>query len=87
MMPSGEKGIPNKIYSQLHTHNTRNNKSLYLPKFNLLTGQRMFKFRGIKLWENLTNNIKESLSLDSFKSNFKTKVKSDLYDCKTFARD
>ncbi len=63
-----------KINSQIHMHNTRNNKSLYLPKFNLVTRQRTLKCRGIKLWENLTNNIKESLSLDSLQSNFKTKL-------------
>ncbi len=42
-----------KTKSQIHTHNTRNNKSLYLPKYNLVTGQRTFKFRDIKLWENI----------------------------------
>ncbi len=63
--------------------------SLYLPKYNLVTGQRTFKFRGIKLSENLTtcNNIKESLSIDSFKSKYKTKLTSDLYDCENFALD
>ncbi len=76
-----------KTNSQIHTHNTRNNKPLYFPKYNLVTGQRIFKFRGIKLGENLTNNIKESLSLDSFKSKFKTKLTLDLYDCETFALD
>ncbi len=50
----------------MYTQNTRNNKSMYLPKYNLLTGQRTFKFRGIKLCENLSNNIKESLNIDSF---------------------
>ncbi len=38
-----------KTNSQIHTHNTRNNKSLYLPKYNLVTGERIFKYRGIKL--------------------------------------
>ncbi len=47
-----------KTNSQIHTHNTRNNTSLYLPKYNLVTGQRIFKFRCIKLWQNFTNNIK-----------------------------
>ncbi len=59
--------------------------SLYLPKYNLVTGQRTFKFRGIKLRENLTNNIKEALSIHSFKSKYKTKHTSDLYDCEKFA--
>ncbi len=71
----------------MHTHNTRNNNSQYLPKYKLVTGQRTFTFRGIKLWENLTNNIKESLSLDSYKSKFKTQLTSDLYDCETFPID
>ncbi len=70
-----------KTNSQIHTYNSRNNKSLYLPKYNLVTGQRTFKFRGIKPWENLTNNIKEALSVDSFKTKYKTKLISDLYDC------
>ncbi len=76
-----------KTNSHIHTHNTRNNKSLYLPKCNLVIRQRTFKFRGIKLCENLTNNIKESLSLDSFKNKFKIKLISDLYDCEKFALD
>ncbi len=74
-----------KTNSQIHTHNTRNSKSLYLSKHNLVTRQRTFKFRGIKLWENLTNNIKEALRIDSFKSKYKTKLISDLYDCEKFA--
>ncbi len=45
---------------------------------------RTFKFRGIKFWEILTNNIKESLSIDSFMSKFKTKLTSDLDDCENF---
>ncbi len=49
-----------------------------MPKYNLVTWQRTFKFRGIKLWENLANNIKETLSVDSFKSKYKTKLPSDL---------
>ncbi len=55
--------------------------SLYLPMYNQVTGQRTFKFRGIKLWENLTNNI----SVDSVKNKYKTKLTSDLYDCERFA--
>ncbi len=74
-----------KTNSQIHTHNTRNNNSLYLPKYNLVIMQRTFKFRGIKIRQNLTNNIKESLSLGSFKIKFKTKLTSDIYDCETFA--
>ncbi len=77
-----------KTNSQLHVHNTRNNKSLYLPKYNLVTGQTTFNVRGIKLWENLTNNIKESLSLDSFKrGKFNTKLILELYDCEKCALD
>ncbi len=76
-----------KTNSQIHTHNTRNNKSLYLPKHNLVTRQETFKFIGIKLWENLTNNIKEALSVDSFKSKYKTKLISDLYEYQKFALD
>ncbi len=76
-----------KTNSHIHTHNTRNNKSLYLPKCNLVIRQRTFKFRGIKLWVNLTNNIKVSLSIDSFMSKFKTKLTSDIYDCEKFALD
>ncbi len=61
--------------------------SLYSPKYNLVNRQRTFKFRGVKLWGNLTNNIKESLTIDSFKSKFKTKLTSDRYDCEKFALD
>ncbi len=34
-----------KNNQQFHTHHYRNNKSLYLPKYNLVTGQRTFKLR------------------------------------------
>ncbi len=69
-----------KTIIQLHMHNTRNNKSLYLPKYNLVTGQTTVKFRSVKLWQNLTNNIKEAVSFDSFKSKlYKTKLISELY--------
>ncbi len=76
-----------KTNSQIHTRNTRNNMSLFLSKYNLVTGQRTFKFRGIKLWENRTNNIKEALSIDSFKSKYKTKLTSDLYYCEKIGLD
>ncbi len=74
-----------KTNSHIYMHKTRNNKSLYLPKYNLVIGQRTFKFRGIRLLENLANNVKESLNF--FKNKFKTKLTSDLYDCEIFAPD
>ncbi len=76
-----------KTNSQIHTHNTGNNKYLYLPKYNLVPRQRTFKFRDIKLWENPTNNIIEALRIYSFKSKYKTKLTTDLYDCEQFALD
>ncbi len=59
-----------KTNSQIHTRNSRNNKSLYLPKYNLITGQRTLKFRGMKLWKIITNKIKKALRVDSFKNKF-----------------
>ncbi len=76
-----------KTNRQIHSYNIRNNKCLYLPKYNLVTRQRTFKFRWIKLWDNPTNNIKVSLSLDSSKSKFKTMRTSDLYEFETFSLD
>lgn len=63
-----------KQRDQVHNHSTRNNENLDIPKFRTSTGQRTFKYRGTKIWNDLDKEIK---SIRNFYS-FKTKIKAEL---------
>ena len=56
-----------KRNSEVHSRVTRNINDLYFPRCRLVTGQRTFSFRGVKLWNSLLPEIKSEQSLKSFK--------------------
>ena len=55
--------------SDFHTRELRNTKNdLAEPLMQTVSGQKAFSYCGTKVWNKLNNNIKEALSIYSFKS-------------------
>ena len=54
--------------SKAHGRNTRGSGELDLPFCRLKTGQRLFAFRGAKLYNNLPNEIKQNSDVKKFKA-------------------
>ena len=50
---------------------TRNSNNLEIPLFKSKSGQRTFEYRGVKIWNNLNNELKSEISLTTFKHNVK----------------
>ena len=59
--------------AQLHDIVTRNKESLHIPLCNIASGQRTFRFRAVKLWNNLDNELKR-LPFGPFKKKIKTNM-------------
>ena len=53
--------------TQIHNRHTRNRNSLQIPLFKTATGQRTFTYRIASIWNNLSENLKQSTSLNIFK--------------------
>lgn len=54
--------------SETHDRNTRRKDELDVPFYRTAVGQRSFLYRGTKLWNNLSEDIKEASSLEIFKN-------------------
>ena len=61
--------------STVHLHNTRSaNKLLYYtPRFRTVRLQKSFKYRGTKIWNNLTKQLK-TLNFNKFQDHFKNEL-------------
>ena len=57
----------------VHGYNTRSsvNMNLYVPKYTKEICKRSFAHKGSMLWNDLPDKVKESSSLDAFKSNYR----------------
>ena len=57
----------------VHGYNTRSseNMNLYVPKYTKEICKRSFAYKGSMLWNDLPDEVKESSSLDAFKSNYR----------------
>ena len=66
--------ITRKPESRYHLRNSRDKTLLSYPSFKskATLGDRAFMFAAPKLWNNLPRNIRESSSINSFKSKLKT---------------
>ena len=53
--------------SSIHDRETRNRNDLDIPIFKTSSGQRTFKFRATKLWNDLDSNFKNISSYNIFK--------------------
>ena len=58
--------------SNIHTYNTRQSAgSLYTPRIHKLSGQRSLQFGGVKIWNDIPNEIKTKRSMKSFSNALK----------------
>ena len=57
--------------SGIHTHNTRQQNHFHLPKFKNNMLKNSVRYQGVTLWNGLSDQLRESKSLNSFKFNFK----------------
>jgi hypothetical protein len=58
--------------NRIHNRDTRRNGDLDIPKFRTLIGQRSFKYRGTKIWNDLDTELKSISDLNYFKTKLKT---------------
>jgi hypothetical protein len=56
----------------VHEHVTRRCNTLNVPFFKTSSGQRSFKYRAVKLWNDLDENLKEIRNFNSFKRHLKS---------------
>ena len=54
-----------------HNYPTRHSGELHLPLLRTISAQNTFFYEGPKFWNSLTNDIKVSPSLNSFKNKLK----------------
>ena len=58
-------------HRSIHDHNTRNRDQLVLPRNQKSRTQKGFLFRGIKEWNNINQEIKNSKNVRAFRRNVK----------------
>ena len=61
--------------ANVHNYPTRSYHSLkyYIPKYRLVRLQKLFKYIGVKIWNNIDLNIK-LLSFNKFQKNYKKQL-------------
>ena len=61
------------MHVDMHGYDTRSaeNMDLYLPLCSKEIYRRSFLYKGSSLWNNLPQEVKESVSLDGFKYNYR----------------
>ena len=64
--------------SSIHDRETRNRNDLDIPIFKTSSGQRTFKFRTTKLWNDLDNNFKNISSYNILKKQLKLYMVSNI---------
>ena len=52
----------------LKYHHTRNSQMLNIPLFRTATGQKTFYYRTVNIWNNLNNDIKLCIDVNSFRN-------------------
>ena len=57
--------------SSVHTRHTRKCDLLHMPLYRTSAGQRTFAYTGTSIWNNLDNDIKQCVSLQSSKQAIK----------------
>ena len=57
--------------SEVQSRNSRYKDMLNIPAFKSAAGQRTFLYRTVSLWNSLPSNLKDSISIDHFKRDYK----------------
>ena len=65
--------------SSIHVRRTRKRDLLNIPLYRIATGQRTFAYRGTSIWNNLDNDIKQCVSLQSFKQAIKGQLLEQVF--------
>ena len=67
------KHLVDKLFkrSSIYARHTRKRDLLHIPLYRTASGQRTFTYRGTSIWNNLDNDIKQCVSLQSFKQAIK----------------
>ena len=62
-------------FAAVYNYSTRSYHCLkyYIPKYRLVRLQKLFKYIGVKIWDNIDLNIK-LLSFNKFKENYKKQL-------------
>ena len=67
-----------RIRSSVHDRETRNRNNLDIPIFKTSSGQRTFKYRATKLWNELDRKFKDISSFIIFKKQLKQYMLSNI---------
>ena len=68
-------------HSHIHTRTTRSCNLLHIPRCRLSYGQRSFTYRGCKLWNCISNDLKASDRVNSFRRRLAQKLLSGEHLC------
>jgi hypothetical protein len=64
--------------SSIHDREIRIKNDLHIPIFKTCAGQRTFKYRATKLWNDQDSNFKNITSFNIFKKHFKQQMLLDI---------
>ena len=60
--------LPHSTHVWFRELETRNSQMLNIPLFRTATGQKTFYYRTVNIWNNLNNDIKVCIDVNSFRS-------------------
>ena len=60
--------------SNVHNHNTRNMNQLNIPEIHTARAGNFLKSMGVRIWNELSDEIKDSTTMAVFKIRFKNKI-------------
>ena len=60
-----------KTNIDIHSHNTRNAKLLHISTIRTNYGKHTIRNKGIKIWNNISDPLKNTKSFNKFKSEYK----------------
>lgn len=65
--------------SDIHDRSTRNHNLLDIPLYKTATGQRTFNYRGVKIWNDLDDKLKNITSITTFKKDLREFLLKESY--------
>ena len=65
--------------SSINTCHTRKRDLLHIPLYRTASGQHTFAYRGTCIWNNLDNDVKQCVSLQSFKQAIKRQLLEQVF--------
>ena len=65
--------------SSIHARHARKRDLLHIPLYRTASGQRTFTYGGTCIWNNLDNDVKQCISLQSFKRAIKGQLLEQVF--------